>query len=823
MEAMRDQRGLPWLEDLARDFRHGLSGLRRRPGFAAVAILTLGLGIGANTAIFSVVHAVLFQPLPFDAPDRLVAKNFVSPAGEYVVLHDRVRSLESLALYDTGLAVNLAAEGELPERASASHVSDTFFPTLGVEPLLGRSFRPGENEPGAAGVVVVSHALWRQRYGGDPAIVGRDILVDSEPRTVVGVMPPSFAFPSAGVRIWLPFRLDRLSAVDLWGSRAPRGLIVGRLAPGATPAEVRAELLSAVPEMRAANTIWRLPPDYGQGWQILPLQEQVVGDVRTRLLVIFGAVGCVLLIACANVAGLLLADARGRRREFAVRHALGAARGRLVRQLLTESAVLGLLGGGAGLLLAVWGVPVLLGALPDDIPRAGEIGVDVWVLGFTLLVSLLTGLAFGAVPALRASRSDVQASLRSESRESSGSPGRAAGALVVGEVAVAVLLVIGAGLLIRSFVELLQVEPGFNAAGIVTARITPPESRFGNESDPLLTDELHAPRRVFYDLVLERVARLPGVEVVEASSLPPLVPFGGGVGQYIFETEDDRSVPGQPASAFWDRRVTPGYLRLMGLTIVRGRTLQDSDRFQAVAVINETMAREHWPGENPVDKRFKVSWSEDWITVVGVVRDVMYNGPAEDIGPEAYRPFAYLPASDMSLVMRTSLPPAVLSARLREAVAEVDPTVPVSDVRMLDQFAANAVAGSRFTTLLLGAFAAVALALAAVGIYGLLSYVVSRRTREIGVRMALGAPRAGVLMIVLGRAFALTLAGTLLGIGAALGATRLLQGLLFGVSTTDALTFAAVPVLLVIVALVAAYLPASRATRIDPTVALRLE
>jgi putative ABC transport system permease protein len=295
------------------------------------------------------------------------------------------------------------------------------------------------------------------------------------------------------------------------------------------------------------------------------------------------------------------------------------------------------------------------------------------------------------------------------------------------------------------------------------------------------------------------------------------------VGQYIFETEDDRSVPGQPASAFWDRRVTPGYLRLMGLTIVRGRTLQDSDRFQAVAVINETMAREHWPGENPVDKRFKVSWSEDWITVVGVVRDVMYNGPAEDIGPEAYRPFAYLPARDMSLVMRTSLPPAVLSARLREAVAEVDPTVPVSDVRMLDQFAANAVAGSRFTTLLLGAFAAVALALAAIGIYGLLSYVVSRRTREIGVRMALGAPRAGVLRMVLGRAFALTLAGTLLGIGAALGATRLLQGLLFGVSTTDALTFGAVPVLLVVVALVAAYVPASRATRIDPTVALRLE
>jgi len=823
LEAMRDQRGLPWLEDLARDFRHGLQGLRRRPGFMAVAVVTLALGIGANTAIFSVVNAVLLRPLPFQDPGRLVTRNAGLSAGEYVVLRDRVPALASAALYDTGLAVNLAAEGELAERVSASHVSDNFFTTLGVEPLLGRTFRPGENEPGATGVVVLSHALWRQRHGGDPAIVGREILVDSEPRTVVGVMPPTLAFPAADVRIWLPFRLDRLSAVDLWGSRAPRGQIVGRLSSAATPADVRREFLSVVPEMRASNTIWPLPPDYGQGWQILPLQEQIVGDVRTRLLVIFGAVGCVLLIACANVAGLLLADARGRQRELAVRHALGAGRGRLVRQLLTESAVLGLLGGTAGLVLAVWGIPLLLGTLPDDVPRAAEIGIDAWVLGFTLLVSLLTGLAFGAVPALRSSRADVQASLKSESRESSGSPGRAAGALVVGEVALAVLLVTGAGLLIRSFAALLQVDPGFRASGLVTARITPPESRFGNESDPLLTDELHAPRRVFYDQVLERVAGLPGVEAMEAVSLPPLVPFSGGVGQYIFETEDDRYVPGGLSSAFWDRRVTPGYLRLMGLTIVRGRGLQDSDRFQDVAVINETMAREHWPGDDPVGKRFKVSWAQDWSTVVGVVRDVMYDGPAGDIGPEVYRPFAHLPARDMSLVMRSSLPLPALTASLRDVVAQVDPTVPVSDVRTLDQLASNAVAGSRFTMLLLGAFAAVALALAAVGLYGLLSYVVHRRTREIGVRMALGAPRTGVLLMVLRRALALTVAGTFLGVAAALGATRLLQGLLFGVSTTDALTFAVVPLLLVAVALVAAYLPASRATRIDPTVALRLE
>jgi predicted permease len=734
-----------------------------------------------------------------------------------------MRTLESIALYDSGRAVNLAAEGELAERVAASHVSDNFFSTLGSEPLIGRSFRPGENEPGAGSVAVLSHALWQQRYGGDRGIVGRDILVDSERLTIVGVMPPSFAFPSADVRIWLPYTLNRQSAVDLWGSRAPGGYLLARLAPGVATASVRAELLSLVPEMRASNTIWQLPPDHGQDWQVLPLREQLVGDVRTQLLVILGAVGCVLLVACANVAGLLLADARGRHREIAVRHALGAGRGRLVRQLLTESAALGLIGGAAGLALAFWSIPVLVGILPADIPRAGEIGVDAWVLGFTLLVSALTGLAFGVVPALRTSRLDMQASLEAKSRESRASPGRAASMLVVGQVALAVLLVIGAGLLVRSLGELLRVDPGFRAAGVVTARITPPESRFGNESEAMLTDRFDVPRLLFYDQVLERVAGLPGIEQVEAVSLPPLVPFSGGVGQFIFETEDRRYVAGQYAPAYWDRRVTPGYFPTMGLAIVRGRPLLDSDRIGGVAVINETMALEHWPGEDPIGKRFKVAWAEDWMTVVGVVRDVMYDGPAAEVGPEVYRPFAQAPAREMSLVMRSSLSLPVLSARLREVVAGVDPTVPVSDVRTLDQFASNAVARSRFTTQLLGAFAAVALALAAIGIYGLLSYVVSRRTREIGVRMALGASRIGVLQMVLGRALILAGIGTLLGLAGALGATRLLQGLLFGVSTTDGLTFTVVPLILVAVALVAAYLPASRATRIDPTVALRLE
>jgi cell division protein FtsX len=549
-------------------------------------------------------------------------------------------------------------------------------------------------------VVVLSHALWRQRVGADVAIIGRDILIDSEPRTVAGVMPPTFRFPSARTQLWIPYAFDRSDAAALWGG-GQRGQAVARLAPRTTTAQAQAELRGQAPELRKANTLWVMPPAWGANREVVLLQERLVGDVRTRLLVILGAVGFVLLIACANVANLLLARASARQREVAIRRALGAGRSRIVRQVLTESAVLGLLGGTAGLLLAFGGVHLLASGMSSDVPRVEEIGVDRWVLGFTLVTSMVTGLGFGAIPAIRSSRSDVQASLKPEERGSSGSFGRAAGWLVVGEVAVAVLLVTGAGLLIRSFAELLRVDPGFRSARIITARVTPPESRYADE----------ARKRV---------------------------------------------------------------------------------------------------------------WNDDWITVVGVVGDVRYDGLASAIEPGIYRPFLQTPARNMSLVVRAAHD-AKLAGSLREAVASVDATVPASEIRTVDQLLASSVAAPRFTTLLLAAFATVALTLAAIGIYGMLSYAVSRRTREIGVRMALGARRVDVLRLVLGHALLLAGVGTIVGMGAALATTRVLEGLLFGVSRTDVVTFAAVPMLLVAVAFVAAYVPANRATRVDPTVALRLE
>jgi predicted permease len=545
---------------------------------------------------------------------------------------------------------------------------------------------------------------------------------------------------------------------------------------------------------------------------VVLLQDRLVGDVRTRLLVILGAVGIVLLIACVNVANLLLARASARQREVGIRRALGAGRSRIVRQLLTESVVLGLIGGTVGLLLAFFSVPLLVSGMSADIPRVEEIGVDGSILSFTLALGLLTGLIFGAIPAIRSSRAGVQGSLRMDNRGSSASFGRAASLLVVAEIAVAVLLVISAGLLIRSFAELLRVDPGFRSERIITARITPPETRYADA----------ARTRLFYGELLTRVGALPGVQAVEATSHLPLV---GGPGGFAFEVEGKPYVQGTGAPTTAERTVTPGYLQTMGISLLRGRALADTDREHSlnVAVINETMAREHWPGQDPVGKRLKRVWNNEWITVVGLVGDVKYDGLASEIEPEIYRPFLQTPARDMSLVVRAASDPMMLAGSLHEAVASLDRTVPVSEIRTLDQLLASSVATSRFTTLLLAAFATVALTLAAIGIYGVLSYAVSRRAREIGVRMALGARGVDVLRMVLGHAAWLAGAGMVGGVAAALATTHVLEGLLFGVTRTDTATFVVVPILLAGVALLAACVPAIRAIRVDPAIALRLE
>ena len=809
MEAMRDQRGLPWLEDLGRDVRYALNAVKRSPGFAAVAVLTLALGIGANSAIFSVVNAVLLRPLPYGEPDRLISSGALL-AGEYLFFRDHTPSAGEMALYRGGVGLNLSNGGEA-ERLIGAQVAANFFSVLRVSAARGRGFLPAEERPGQNQVVVLSHALWRQRFGADPSVVGRDVEIDGVPRRVVGVMPPTFRFPSAATGLWIPYAFDPGNAAALWGG-GQRGQAVARLAPGATAAQAQAELRALAPELRQANTLWAFSPDFGANRDVVPLQDRLVGDVRTRLLIILGAVSFVLLIACANVANLLLARASARQHEVAIRHALGAGRGRIARQLLTESAVLGLLGGSAGFVLAFVSVPLLVSGLSADIPRVEEIAVDRWVLAFTMAAGLVTGLVFGAVPAIRSSGSGSSGSLKTATRGSGASLGRTAGLFVVGEIAVAVLLVIGAGLLIRSFAELLRVDTGFQPARILTARVTPPPGRYRDE---VRTRELYAD-------VLARIAALPGVQEVEAVSHLPLV---GGASGFAFEVEGKPYVNGTGAPTTGEHIVTPGYLRVMGIPLREGRMLAETDRgTPAVAVINETMARDYWPGEKAIGKRLKRVWNNDWITVVGVVGDIKYSGLAKKVEPEIYSPFLQAPARDMSLVVRAAVQdPAALSGSLRQAVAAVDPMVPVSEIRTADQLLATSVETPRVTTLLLALFAAVALTLAAIGIYGVLSYSVSRRAREIGVRMALGARRGDVLRLVVGQALLLAGVGTVIGVAGAIATTRALDSLLFGVSRTDPLTFALVPVLLLGVACVAAYVPASRATRVDPTTALRLE
>ncbi len=808
-EGIRTGRHGARLDEVGRDVRHGLRQLRRNPVFSSVAIATLALGIGANSAIFSVVYAVLLRPLPYPEPDKLVSAGSML-AGEYLFLREHAKTLRATALYQSNVGFNLSDAGEA-ERVTGAFVSGNFFSVLGISALVGRTLEGAEEQPAESSVVVLSHALWRQRFGSDAGIIGRDVLINSERRTVVGVMPPTFHFPSIGTELWIPYAFDPSNGGALWGG-GQRGQVVARLAPRATPAQAQAELRTLAPELRKANTEWLFPPAWGTNREVALLQERVVGDVRTRLLVMLGAVGIVLLIACANVANLLLARGSARQREFTIRRALGAARSRILRQLLTESVVLGLLGGTAGLLLAYFSVPVLVSAMPTEVPRVEEIRIDGSILGFTLGLGLLTGLLFGAMPAIGSSWQDSQGSLRLDDRGSSASFGRAASVLVVGEMAVAVLLVIAAGLLIRSFAELLRVDPGFELERVMTARITLPEKRYGDDTR----------RQLFYGELLTRIRALPGVQAIEGTSHLPLVGRPGG---FAFEVEGKPYVEGTGAPVTQEHFVTPGYLQTMAISVLRGRPLADTDGEHSldVAVINETMAREHWPGQDPVGKRLKRVWNDEWITVVGVARDVKYDGLASEVEPQIYRPFQQAPPLDMSLVVRTASDPMPLAISLRETVASLDRTVPVSEIRTLDQVLATSVATWRFTTLLLAAFAALALTLAAIGTYGVLSYAVSRRAREIGVRMALGAQRVDVMRMVLGHAALLAGAGTVAGVAGAFATTHVLEGLLFGVSRTDTATFAVVPILLGGVALLAAYIPASRATRVDPTTVLRLD
>jgi putative ABC transport system permease protein len=807
------------LGDLWQDLRYGLRMLVKNPGFTTVAVIALALGIGANSAIFSVVNTVLLRPLPYTDPDRLVMvweddtkhgyPRDTPAAANYIDWRDQNQVFEGMAAI-ANLSFNLTGDGE-PERIDGRRVSANLFSLLGVEPYLGRAFLPEEDQPGGHRVVIMSHGLWQRRFGSDMKIIGKPLTLNGESFTVVGVMPPDFRFPSREDELWVPIAFSSKEAAN----RGRHYLeVVARTKPGVTLQQAQAEM----------NTIAaRLQQQYPDrntdlGAAVVPLHEQVVGDIKPALLVLLGAVGFVLLVACANVANLLLARAAGRQKEIAVRVALGASRLRLLRQFLTESILLAALGGGVGLLLSLWGVNLLKAFIPESIAQARAITIDARVLGFTLLVSLLTGLIFGLAPAMQASKFNLNETLKEGGRDSAaGRRGnRIRGLLVIAEVAVSLILLIGAGLLINSFLRLRNVDPGFRADKLLTMRVVLPELKYPDQTR----------RSAFYTDLVRRIEALPGVRSAAVTNWIPLVRQGDSVGI---------SIEGRPAPApgkepiVVTRVISPHYFRTMGIQLLQGRQFDERDRADSapVVVISETMARRFWPGEDPLGKRLTPGSPEspdDWLTVIGVVKDVRQFELGADPKPQMY--LTYTQADFFAprhLVVSTDVEPLGLAAAVRGTVWEIDKDQPVSNISTMEDVLSESIARQRFSMLLLGIFATVALVLAAVGIYGVMSYSVAQRTREIGIRMALGAQRSDVLKLAVGQGLKLVSIGVLIGLAGAFILTRVMSSLLFGVSATDPPTLITISLVLISVAVLASYIPARRATKVDPLVALRYE
>ncbi len=814
------------MDRLRQDVLYALRMAAKRPGFTATALATLAIGIGATSALFSVVNGILLRPLPFPDPEQLVMvwspdarRGGHRGALSYPDFADHRRQSSSFedmaALHSKGYTLVTSSGAE---RVEGARVSGGFFELLRVRPAVGRTFTHDEDRPGGPRVAVLGHSLWQSRFGADPAVVGRAVRLDDESYTVIGVLPPGFKFPYEidDAAIWTPISLDDKDGLEERGMHSLAA--VGRLRPGVGVTAARTDVATV------AARLEKQYPDTntGRGGNVRPLHEEVVGRTRGGLLLLLGAVACVLLVACANVANLLLARGTEREREVAIRGALGAGRWRLARQLLTESALLGLMGGWLGLALAYWGVAALVAIAPADLPRLDEVRLDVRVALFTFAVSLVTSLLFGSGPALRASRPDLARGLAEGGRGAGTAGGKAhhrlRHALIVGEVALSLMLLAGAGLLLRSLGKVLSVDPGFDPEKTLTAQIHLPETRYA-------TPEQTA---AFYRALVERLAALPGVTA--AGAIAPL-PF---VRQMFITSIHDAAgpepPPGQRQIAHY-KSATPGFFAALGIPLRSGRLLADSDvrgRARAV-VLSESLARRHFPGQDAVGRHVKFGVGIDkedeeaaW-EVVGVVGDVAPDRLDADREPVFYASGWQQPWPWMSVVLRSSLDAATLAASLRYEARAIDPEVPVHRVRTMPELLADSVAQRRFQSTLLAIFAGAGLTLAAIGLYGVMTFSVSLRTREIGIRMALGAERHRVLADVLRQGFGLAAAGLAAGLVAALALARLITGLLFGVSASDPPAFGAASLLLLATALLASYLPARRATRVDPMGALRTE
>jgi putative ABC transport system permease protein len=804
------------MHTLIQDIRYGLRTLMKRPGFTVVAVLALTLGIGANTAIFSVIHAVILRPLPYDEPERLMVLDENSPAQgvdrygvsypNFLAWRDQNRTFEGLAaLRSEGMT--LTGRGD-PAPLTGTFVSPNLFDLLGAAPVIGRTFLPDEDRPGGHRTVLVSYGFWQQWFGGNPNILGQAIVLDGTSYTIIGVMPSGFRFPYDDVEVW--WALGSLADEAPMKNRTVHFLqVLGRLKPEGTLEQARAEMNTI-----AARIQQQYPgEDPGHGATVLSLHEQIVGEVKPMLLVLLGAVGFVLLIACANVAHLLLARAATRRKEMGIRAALGASRGRTIRQLLTESLLLALFGGLCGLVLALWGVDVLVTQASDFIPRAGEIGIDSGVLGFTLLISLLTGILFGLIPALQSSKPDLNDVLKDRSGTMGSGNARIRHALVVAEVALSLLLLIGAGLMLKSFQRVLEEDPGFRTNNLLLMTVSLPHTDYPETQQVI----------EFYRQLSLYLEALPGVRTVSAVNA---LPISGGDSYGDLTIENRPFPPGETPVASY-RRVLPNYFRTIGIPLLRGREFNDQDTGagQPVVTINAAMARRYFPNEDPVGKRIKIGppEGEPWLTIVGVVGDVRNVGLDMEPALATYEPHPQRPWRTMNLVIRTDVEPASMAATVRNALRERSKGLLIYNVSTMDQRISASMAPRRLNMTLLGIFAVVALMLAVIGIYGVMSYAVTQRTHEIGVRVALGAQRVDVLRLVVGQAMILALVGVAIGLGAAVGLTRLMTGLLYKVSATDPITYAGITAVLLGVALLASYIPARRASRVDPMTALRWE